>query len=74
MRWSIDGALPTPSCTLELVLLVECKDAIATTIFGTVAATTLAMFLVTAPVLCLLEVVLELEDLCGKDLDFFFKG
>jgi len=74
LRWSIDRTLLTPSCTLELALSVEYKNAIATTFFVTVVVAALTMFLITTPVLCLLEVVSELEDLCWKDLDFFFKG
>jgi len=42
--------------------------------FAIMAATALVMFLVSTPVLCLLEVISELEDLCWTDLDFFFKG
>jgi len=73
LRRSTDGISPAPSCTLELALLVECKDATATALFVIVAATA-HTFLITTPMLCLLEAVLELEDLCWNDSIFLFKG
>jgi len=57
---------------LELVLLVECKDATTTVLFVPVAAAALTVLLVTTPVLWLLETVLELVDFRCKDSDFFF--
>ena len=74
MRWSTGGTLLIPSHMSESALSVECKDAIAIALSVTVSAATFAMFLVTTLVLCLLEVVSELEDLCWKDPNFFFKG
>jgi len=57
---------------LELVLVVEGKDAIATALFMSIAATALAILLVTTLVLWLLETVSKLVDLRCKDPDFFF--
>jgi len=42
--------------------------------FVTVATIALGMLLVTTPVLCSLDMMLELVDLCCNDPDFFFKG
>ena len=49
---------------------VKCKDATATVLFVTVAATALAICLITTLVLWLLDTVSELVDLCCEDLDF----
>jgi len=57
---------------LELVSLVECKDATTTVLFVTVVAALTMLFVITL-VLWLLEMVLELVDLRWKDPDFFFR-
>jgi len=59
---------------LGLALLVECKDGIVDVLFMVAIDAALVMFLVTTRLLCLLEMVLELVDLCCKDPNFFFKG
>ena len=59
---------------LELALSVEYKDVIAIALLVTVVVAAFAMFVVTTPVLYLLDVVSKLEDLHWKDPNLFFEG